>query len=458
MNTLFSPSFKYSTWRRLWVALAKAESALGLPITKAQISALEQKVEDVDMTIAHRLEKTLRHDVMAHIHAYGEQCPEAKGIIHMGATSAYVTDNTDVIQMQKGMDLLLGKLHVAITNLANFASEHASLPTLGYTHFQPAQPTTVGKRACLWLQDLVQDFEDMVHFEGTIQFLGVKGATGTAASFLSLFEGDESKVNALEKAVAKEMGFTKLFPISGQTYPRKLDARLLSVLSGFAASCHKMATDLRLLSHLGEVDEPFEEGQIGSSAMPHKRNPIRAERVCSLSRSLIALGENPNYTHALQWFERTLDDSANRRLLLPEAFLLADSLLNLIIDLFGRLTVSPAMIAQNLEKELPYLALENILMCAVKKGKDRQKVHELLRHESVKASTLRKEGKEDNLIETLKSHPDLGLTGEEMAACMRPETLTGCATSQTLHYIKEEVEPLLKKESGRSAPLSSIER
>ncbi len=457
MNFLFSPAFKYSTWRRLWIALAKAESSLGLPITKEQIKALEEKVDEVDMALAQRLEKTLRHDVMAHIHAYGEQCPVAKGIIHMGATSAYVTDNTDVIQMEKGMDLIIGKLHEAMKRLSAFALANASMPTLSYTHFQPAQPTTVGKRACLWLQDLLQDFEDMMHFAQTFQYLGVKGATGTAASFLMLFEGDESKVHEVEKLVAKEMGFSRLFPVTGQTYSRKQDARLLGALSGFAASCHKIATDLRLLAHLGEIDEPFEEEQVGSSAMPHKRNPIRAERICSLSRSLIALGENPNYTHALQWFERTLDDSASRRLLLPEAFLLADSLLNLIIDLFGGLTLYPALIAKHLQSELPYLALENILMFAVKKGKDRQKVHELLRQESVKASSKRKEGKEEGLIERLVNHKELGMTQEEIASCMRPETLTGCATSQTHAFIKEHVDPLLKKYSNLTAPISPIE-
>ncbi len=439
ISFLFSPQFKYTTWRRLWIALAKAQKGLGLPITDAQIQALESQSEKIDFKKAAAFEKIYRHDVMAHIHAYAEACPEAKPIIHLGATSSFVTDNTDLIQMREGLNLLQGKLVLVIRQLAAFAKKHASLACLSYTHFQPAQPTTVGKRACMWLQDLLIDLIDLDARLEDLRFLGVKGATGTQASFLALFQNDHDKVKQLEQRVAQEMGFTHLFIISGQTYTRKQDIRLFAVLSGLAASAHKCATDLRLLAHLKELEEPFSATQVGSSAMPYKRNPIRCERICSLARFLISLNENPLYTAATQWLERSLDDSANRRLSIPEAFLCADALLNLLASLTSDLAVHPKQIEKHLLEELPFLATENILMEAVKKGKDRQHVHERLRQHSLAAK------EKGDLLEQISQDPSIGLSQGELETLMNSALGVGRAPSQVEEFLQQEVYPLLER-------------
>lgn len=428
MQRLFSPRFKYTTWRRLWLALAKTQRAMGLPIPPEAITALEANLDTVDLALAAKYEKELKHDVMAHIHALGEQAPEAKGILHMGATSTFVTDNTDLIQMHEALKLLKGKLVHLLEHMALLAKSTRSLATLSYTHFQPAQPTTVGKRLCLWIQDLALDLQDLLEKENTFQFLGLKGATGTQASFLDLFDGDANKVLELERLLAIEMGFPKLFTISSQTYTRKQDMRLFSTLEGLAASAHKCATDLRLLAHLGEMQEAFGDKQVGSSAMPHKRNPIYAERICGLSRFLITLSQNGTLTLATQWLERSLDDSANRRLVIPEAFLTADELLNLLIHLFTHLHIDHEAITQNLNEKLPLIAKESILMQAVKKGKDRQIVHERLR-----------------LVEDLDAiarDPEIGLTREELTSATTPNT--GRSSAQVTHFLEKELAPLLK--------------
>lgn len=435
MQHIFSPHFKYSTWRKLWVALAKAEKEMGLPITSDQIKELEAKIDKVDYALARTYEKELKHDVMAHIHAYGDQCPLAKGILHMGATSAFVTDNTDLIQMKEGLFLLQNKLSYLLQIMGQLAEKYASLSTLSYTHLQPAQPTTVGKRICLWLQDFLFDFKDLIERQESLQFLGLKGATGTQASFVRLFDGNEDKAEKLDQLLAKEMGFDHLFTISGQTYTRKQDMRILSVLEGLAASAHKCATDLRLLAHMEEFREPLGKNQVGSSAMPHKQNPIYAERACALARFLISLSTNGAYTLATQWLERSLDDSANRRLTIPEAFLTADSLLSLMIHLFSNPQINQAAITKNLQEKLPLLAKENILMESVKKGKDRQKIHELLRTDQ-------------NLKET-------GLSEEELAICFKPDT--GRASAQVGAFLKKEVAPLLKKYPAQGLSMSELE-
>lgn len=444
MSHLFSPHFKHLTWRKLWIALAKAQKELGLPISGDQITALEKGLEPIDFEKAAHFEKIYHHDVMAHIHAYAEMAPAAKGIIHLGATSCYVTDNTDLIQMKEGLVLLLEKLKTVLSHLATFAKRHADLPTLSYTHLQPAQPTTVGKRACLWLQDLIIDYHNFSHVLENLKFLGLKGATGTQSSFLNLFEGDASKVDLLEQKIAHAMGFTKLFTISGQTYTRKQDISVMSALSSFAASLHKFATDLRLLSHLKEVHEPFAKTQVGSSAMPHKKNPIYAERICAISRFLISLQENAFYTEATQWLERSLDDSANRRLYIPEAFLAADSLLELLLLVTKNLETSPSLITAHLSQELPFLITEQILMTAVKKGKNRQDVHEALREHSHKASALIQEGKPHTLLQTIANDPTIGLSLKELEELMHSSPLTGRASSQVAQFIAQEVDPLLK--------------
>lgn len=447
MSTLFSAQFKYSTWRRLWIALAKAEKKMGLPITEAQIQAMQAEWENIDFARVAEWEKKTHHDVMAHVHAFGEQCPTAKKILHLGATSAFVTDNTDLIQMQEGLKLLKVKLIQVIRQLKILAEKHADLPTLSYTHLQPAQPTTVGKRICLWLQDLLWDCKDLVEKEENLPFLGLKGATGTQSSFMSLLDHDLKKVEKLDLLVAEEMGFKNLLPISGQTYTRKIDMRIFSALEGLAASSHKCGTDLRLLSHLGEMEEGIGEHQVGSSAMPHKRNPIHAERVCGLSRFLISLSSNPSYTLATQWLERSLDDSANRRLVIPEGFLAADGVLNLLLSLFSKLQIYPKVIQENLQKELPYLALESILMLSVKKGNDRQEVHERLRIHSLK-------GKED-LLEMIQKDKKVGLTKKEIEQCLPPST--GRSKQQVIHFIKEEVDPFLKLYTHLPPPAFNVE-
>ncbi|MBU6446459.1 MAG: adenylosuccinate lyase, partial [Verrucomicrobia bacterium] len=379
MSRLFSAHFKISTFRKLWVSLAKAEQKLGLPITHQQVAELEDNVERIDFAAARSYEKKFKHDVMAHIHAFGDQCPQAKPIIHLGATSTFVTDNTDLIQLKFGLELLVSKLTEVIRIMAKLAAHESATPCLGFTHFQPAQPTTVGKRFALWLQDLRLDAEEFERLIATLPFLGVKGATGTQSSFLALFDGDANKVALLEKAIAADFGFTKILHIAGQTYPRKWDLFIVNALASLAASCHKMATDLRLLAHDGELLEGFEEEQIGSSAMPYKRNPIFAERICGLARFVMSLSQNPAYTAATQWLERSLDDSSNRRLSIPEAFLGADAILNLLVHVFKHLNIDRARIQENLEAQMHHLAMENLLMLAVKKGADRQATHERLR-------------------------------------------------------------------------------
>jgi adenylosuccinate lyase len=457
MSQFFSPKFKYLTWRKLWIALAKSQRSLGLPITEEQIKALEKEHQNLDLKKATDLEQITRHEVMAHILAYAEVCPEAKGILHLGATSCYVTDNTDLLQMQEGLKLLRGKLVHVIRQLSSFAATYDHVPTLSYTHYQPAQPTTVGKRACLWIQDFLLDLKDLEERLKDFPFLGLKGATGTQASFLELFDHDHSKVKALEELVAKEMGFSSLFSISGQTYTRKQDMRILSVLSGIAVSAHKFATDLRLLAHLKEIEEPFAEKQIGSSAMPYKRNPMRCERICGLSRFLLSLQENPAYTAALQWLERTLDDSSNRRLSLPESFLTADAILNLLIDVTQGLVVYPNIIEKHLKEELPFMALENVLMAAVKKGKDRQDIHEKLKLLSQEMSNQFKEqGKNINLIEKISSDPSFGLSKQELDAIIDVKYFIGRSIEQTHEFLNHVVNPILEQYKNLSPHLSSI--
>ncbi len=457
MSYLFSPHFKFLTWRKLWIALAKSQKTLGLPITDGQIAELLDAAEKIDLTTAEEYEKKFRHDVMAHIHAFGDLCPDARGIIHLGATSCFVTDNADLIQMREALRILRNKILQVIRQLHPFAQQYAALSCLSYTHFQPAQPTTVGKRACLWLQDLLMDLSDFERALEEIRFLGVKGATGTQASFLSLFEGDHNKVKKLEELVAKEMGFSHLFSISGQTYTRKQDIRITSVLSSFAASAHKFATDLRLLAHLKEIEEPFAEKQVGSSAMPYKRNPMRSERICGLARFLISLNENPLYTEATQWFERTLDDSANRRLYLPEAFLTADAILNLMCNITAGLIVHRKIIEKHLRDELPFLATEHLLMEAVKQGKDRQAVHERLRIHSLESSRrIKEEGLECDLIARIAADPEIPLTAPEIQEQMDVKHFIGRAIEQTHEFLNDEVAPVINKHKDIGNFLSEI--
>jgi adenylosuccinate lyase len=446
MGFIFSSQFKYTTWRRLWISLAVAEKELGLPITDKQIAQMQEQHEKIDFAKAAEIEKSVHHDVMAHIHLFGKQCPDAKEIIHLGATSSYVTDNGDLIQMREALLILRKKSLQCMQQLADFAAKYADLPTLGYTHLQPAQPTTVGKRAALWLQDLVIDFTELQERLEQMPFLGVKGATGTQSSFLALFDGNHEKVEKLEKLVAKEMGFTHLFKLSCQTYPRKWDMRILSLLCGIAASAHKCATDLRLLSHLKEIEEPFADKQVGSSAMPYKRNPMLCERICGLARFLMSLAENPTYTAATQWLERTLDDSANRRLTLPEAFLCADALFNLLIKVTANLTVYPKMIEKHLNEELPFLATENILMAAVKKGAGRQELHEKLRaYCQESARKMKEEGAPCDLLEKVASDSAFGLSQGEIKQIVNVKAFVGRAPEQVRTYLQTDLLPLLKR-------------
>ncbi|MBS0653790.1 MAG: adenylosuccinate lyase [Verrucomicrobia bacterium] len=446
MSYLFSPHHKFTVWRKLWIALAKAQQICGLPITDAQIKSLLKHVDDVDIAKAEEHERLVRHDVMAHIHAYGEQCPEAKGIIHLGATSCYVTDNGDLLQMREALKLIRNKTIQVIRQLQPFAAQYAHLSCLSYTHFQAAQPTTVGKRACLWLQDFLIDLKDIEHAIEEIHFLGVKGATGTQASFLSLFQGDHHKVKQLETLVAKEMGFNRVLSISGQTYTRKQDIRVAATLASLASSAHKFATDIRLLAHLKEIEEPFAEKQVGSSAMPYKRNPMRSERICGLSRFLISLNENALYTEATQWLERTLDDSANRRLYIPEMFLTADAILNLLCNVTADLVVHPKMIEKHLNEELPFLATEQILMEAVKSGKDRQQVHERLRIHSLDTSKQIKEhGQPNDLFQRIAKDTAIGFTLQQIQELARPEHFIGRSVEQVHSFLNDEVAPVLHR-------------
>ena len=446
MLYLFSPDKKFTTWRRLWIALARAEMKLGLPITQAQIDEMEQHKDDIDYEAAARYERQLRHDVMAHIHAFGDLCPTAMPIIHLGATSCFVGDNTDVILMREGLELLRGKLVNLIDRLTKFAMEYRAMPTLGFTHFQPAQLTTVGKRATLWVNELVMDLEELEHRIDSLQFRGVKGTTGTQASFLELFGGDQEKVRQLEKLVSQEMGFEKVVPVCGQTYSRKMDANVLATLSGIAQSAGKFATDLRLLSHLKEMEEPFQEKQIGSSAMPYKRNPMRCERICSLARYVIVDALNPAFTSYNQWFERTLDDSANKRISIPEACLAVDAILQIYLNVTDGLKVYPKVIERRLREELPFMATENIMMDAVKRGGDRQALHERIRIHSVAAGkVVKEEGGQNDLVDRIAGDPMFGLTKEEILAHMDPAAYIGRCPAQVEEFDRDVVEPIRRR-------------
>ena len=449
MQYIFSPDKKFSTWRRLWVALARAEMELGLPVTREQVEELEAHVEDIDYDKAAQWEKKLRHDVMAHVHTYGELCPKAMPIIHLGATSCYVGDNTDVILMREGLELVRDKIVRVLAHLANFAEEYKALPTLGFTHFQAAQLVTVGKRASLWMNELLMDLEEVNYRLSTLKLLGSKGTTGTQASFLELFEGDHGKVKQLEEKIAREMGFSAVVPVSGQTYSRKMDYNVVSTLAGIAQSASKFATDLRLLCHLKEVEEPFEKNQIGSSAMPYKRNPMRCERICSLARYVIVDAGNPAVTTATQWFERTLDDSANKRLSVPEAFLAVDAILNIWANVASGLVVHPKVIEKHVLEELPFMASENIMMDAVKRGGDRQELHERIRVLSQEAGRNVKElGLSNNLIDLMAADPAFGMTKADLSAHLDPAAYTGRCAQQVEAFLSQCVAPVLERYAG----------
>jgi adenylosuccinate lyase len=444
MAILWGDQRKFSTWRRLWVALAEAEAELGLPITQEQIAELRSKVDDINFDAAQQYERKLRHDVMAHVHAYGDQCPTARPIIHLGATSCYVTDNTDLILIRESLQLVANRLAAVIVALADFAKKHRDLPTLSYTHLQPAQPTTVGRRACLWAYDLALDLAEVEHRIATLKARSVKGTTGTQASFLELFDGDHDKVRRLEQLVAAKMGFDSTYAITGQTYSRKVDAQVLDTLSGVAASSHKAATDLRILANRKEIEEPFEKDQIGSSAMAYKRNPMRCERICSLARFAMSLAANTDQTHATQWMERTLDDSANRRLVIPQAFLAIDAILILYQNVASGLVVYPQVIAKHLREELPFMATENILMAAVAAGGDRQTLHERLRqHSQAAAAVVKEQGCANDLIERLKN--DKAFAAVDIDAAIDPAKLTGRSEEHVGEFLAEIVAPIRKK-------------
>ena len=444
MSRIFSDQFKFSTWRQLWIALAEAEADLGLPISDKQIAQLKAAADTINFDDAEAKEKEIRHDVMSHVYAYGLQAPDAKGIIHLGATSAYVADNTDLIQIRAGLRLTAAKIVNVIAALAKFAKQHRALPTLAYTHFQPAQPTTVGKRACLWIQDLLLDLEEIEMVERNLPFLGVKGTTGTQASFLELFEGDVKKVKALESAVAKKLNFERTLAVSGQTYTRKLDFRALSALSGVAQSAHKFANDLRLLAHLKQMEEPFETGQVGSSAMAYKRNPMRAERMTGMARHVITLVLDPALTAAEQWFERTLDDSSNKRLAVPEAFLTLDIVLETWLNVAQNLVVYPAVIASQLAAEMPFMMSENIMMEAVKLGGDRQELHEQIRvHSQAAAAQVKQFGKPNDLLERIAADEAFAKVRTKISEIADPARYVGMSVEQTDTFLSEEVQPIL---------------
>ena len=446
MKYIFSPDMKFRTWRKLWIALAETEMELGLPITQEQIDELKANADNINYDVAQEREKLVRHDVMSHVYAYGVQCPKAKGIIHLGATSCYVGDNTDIIIMTEAMKLIRNKLITVIRNLSAFAEKYKNLPTLGFTHFQPAQPTTVGKRATLWIQDLLMDLEDVEYQLSKAKLLGSKGTTGTQASFLELFEGDHGKCRELDRKIAEKMGYSGCFAVSGQTYSRKLDSQFLSVLSGIAQSASKFSNDIRLLQHLKEIEEPFEKNQIGSSAMAYKRNPMRSERITSLSRYVMCDVLNPAITAATQWFERTLDDSANKRISVAEAFLGVDAILNLYANVADGLVVYEKVIEQRLRKELPFMATENIMMDAVKRGADRQVLHERIRVHSMAASkVIKEEGGENDLLERIAADEAFGVTLEELVSIISPEKYVGRAPQQTEEFLNEIVKPVLSR-------------
>jgi len=446
MLHVFSPDNKFSTWRKLWVALARAEKELGLPITDEQIAEMEAHIYDIDYEYAAEMEKKLRHDVMAHVHAYGKACPKAMPIIHLGATSCYVGDNTDIILMRQGLEIIRAGLVNVIDRLAKFAERYKSLPTLAFTHFQPAQLTTVGKRASLWIQDFLMDLEEVEYRISNLRLLGSKGTTGTQASFLELFNGDHEKVKRMEELIASEMGFEGVYPVTGQTYPRKVDAFVLSALSGIAQSAAKFATDMRLLAHLKELEEPFEESQIGSSAMPYKRNPMRCERICALARYVIVNAQNPAMTAYNQWFERTLDDSANKRIAIPEAFLATDSILNICLNVASGIRVYEKVIARHIAEELPFMATENIMMDAVKRGGNRQELHERIRRHSMAAGAVVKEqGLPNDLVSRIASDPVFGLSEEEIRKNLDPSAYIGRAPEQVTEFLRDRVAPVLER-------------
>ena len=458
MQYLFSPDKKFTTWRKLWIALAESEKELGLDFTDEQINEMKQHVDDINYEDAKERELKVRHDVMSHVYAYGLLCPKAKPIIHLGATSCYVGDNTDIIIMTEAMQLVRSKLVNVIEKLAEFADKYKDLPTLAFTHFQPAQPTTVGKRATLWLQDLMMDMETVEHQLSKIKMLGSKGTTGTQASFLELFDGDNEKCKQLDKKIDEKMGYDSCFAVSGQTYPRKLDYQMLSVLSGIAQSAYKFSNDIRLLQHLKQIEEPFEKSQIGSSAMAYKRNPMRSERIGSLARYVIVDALNPAITASTQWFERTLDDSANKRISVPEAFLAVDAILSLYMNVVDGLVVYPKVIHQQFMREIPFMATENIMMDAVKRGGDRQELHEKIRIYSMEAGKrVKQEGEDNNLLELIANDEAFGMTLEELDALMKPENYVGRSCEQVVDYLNDEIKPFLennKKELGLKAEIN----
>ena len=444
MQYIFSPDMKFRTWRKLWIALAETEKELGLNITQEQIDELKAHAEDINYEVARERERQVRHDVMSHVYAYGVQCPKAKGIIHLGATSCYVGDNTDIIVMTEALKLVRKKLVNVIAELAAFADKYKAQPTLAFTHFQPAQPTTVGKRATLWTQEFLLDLEDLEYVLSTMKLLGSKGTTGTQASFLELFDRDQETIDKIDPMIAEKMGFKECYPVSGQTYSRKVDTRVANILAGIAASAHKMSNDIRLLQHLKEVEEPFEKSQIGSSAMAYKRNPMRSERIASLSRYVMVDALNPAITSATQWFERTLDDSANKRLSIPEGFLAIDGILDLCLNVVDGLVVYPKVIEKHMMAELPFMATENIMMDAVKAGGDRQELHERIRELSMEAGkTVKVEGKDNNLLELIAADPAFNLTLEDLQKSMDPTKYVGRAKEQTEKFVSKVVQPIL---------------
>ena len=444
MQYIFSPDMKFRTWRKLWIALAETEKELGLNITQEQIDELKAHAEDINYDVAKERERQVRHDVMSHVYAYGVQCPKAKGIIHLGATSCYGGDNTDIIVMTEALKLVRKKLVNVIAELSAFADKYKEQPTLAFTHFQPAQPTTVGKRATLWTQEFLLDLEDLEYVLGTMKLLGSKGTTGTQASFLELFDGDQETIDKIDPMIAEKMGFKECYPVSGQTYSRKVDTRVANILAGIAASAHKMSNDIRLLQHLKEVEEPFEKSQIGSSAMAYKRNPMRSERIASLSRYVMVDALNPAITSATQWFERTLDDSANKRLSIPEGFLAIDGILDLCLNVVDGLVVYPKVIEKHMMAELPFMATENIMMDAVKAGGDRQELHERIRELSMEAGkTVKVEGKDNNLLELIAADPAFNLSLEDLQKSMNPKKYIGRAKEQTERFVNTVVQPIL---------------
>ena len=464
MQYIFSQDMKFSTWRKLWIALAETEMELGLSengkpvITQEQIDEMKAHVNDINYDVAKEREKLVRHDVMSHVYAYGQQCPKAAGIIHLGATSCYVGDNTDIIVMNEALKLVHKKLVSVIAELANFAEKYKDQPTLAFTHFQPAQPTTVGKRATLWTQEFLMDLEDLEYVQSTLKLLGSKGTTGTQASFLELFDGDQETIDKIDPMIAEKMGFKSCYPVSGQTYSRKVDTRVLNILAGIAASAHKMSNDIRLLQHLKEVEEPFEKNQIGSSAMAYKRNPMRSERIASLSRYVMVDALNPAITSATQWFERTLDDSANKRLSVPEGFLAIDGILDLCLNVVDGLVVYPKVIYKHFMAEIPFMATENIMMDAVKQGGNRQELHEKIRQLSMEAGkTVKEEGKDNNLVDLIAADPAFGLTKEQIEANLKSELYVGRAPRQVEVFLRDVVRPILdanKEELGVKAEIN----